>query len=191
MSDRAAVFETLYRSNLDPWDYETSGYEQDKYRMTLAALPRERYRSVVEIGCSIAVLGEKLAGRADRYLGLDVSPTAVDAAALRLADLPWAAAITGEVPEGWPDGRYDLVVLSEILYFLSAPEIAELATLVARDTEAGGDCMVVNWLGETDTALTGEEAGALFLAELGRHRIVRPKHDYQHPFYRLSVVRLD
>mgnify|MGYP002173336086 CR=1 FL=1 len=48
--------------------------------MTLAALPRERYRSVVEIGCSIAVLGAKLAGRADRYLGLDVSPPAVEAA---------------------------------------------------------------------------------------------------------------
>lgn len=191
MSDRADVFETLYRSNLDPWDYETSGYEQDKYRMTLAALPRERYRSVVEIGCSIAVLGEKLAGRADRYLGLDVSPTAVEAASERLAGLPWATVVTGEVPDDWPDGSYDLVVLSEILYFLSAPEIADLAALVARDTAPGGDCMVVNWHGETDTALTGEEAGSLFLSELGRHRTVRPKHDYQHPCYRLSVVRLD
>ena len=138
MSDRADVFETLYRSNLDPWDYETSGYEQDKYRMTLAALPRERYRSVVEIGCSIAVLGEKLAGRADRYLGLDVSPTAVEAASERLAGLPWATVVTGEVPDDWPDGSYDLVVLSEILYFLSAPEIADLAALVARDTAPGG-----------------------------------------------------
>ncbi len=89
MSERADVFETLYRTNLDPWDYETSGYEQDKYRMTLAALPRERYRNTVEIGCSIAVLGERLAGRADRYLGLDVSPTAVEAASDRLSGMPW------------------------------------------------------------------------------------------------------
>ncbi|MGX1096309.1 class I SAM-dependent DNA methyltransferase [Amorphus sp. MBR-141] len=191
MSERADVFETLYRSNLDPWDYETSFYEQDKYRMTLAALPRERYRSAVEIGCSIAVLGEKLAGRATRYLGLDVSPTAVETASDRLAGLPWATAVVGEVPEEWPVGRYDLVVLSEILYFLSAEEIAELAAFVARDTVAGGDCVVVNWHGQTDTQLTGAEAGATFLSELARHRQVRPKHDYQHPCYRLSVVRLD
>lgn len=191
MSERTQVFETLYRSNLDPWDYETSGYEQDKYRMTLAALPRERYCSAVEIGCSIAVLGERLASRADRYLGLDVSATAVEAASDRLSGLPWAAAVIGEVPQDWPDGRYDLVVLSEILYFLSAPEIAELAAFVARDTVPGGDCVVVSWHGETDTALTGAEAGHVFLTELCRHRPVRPKHDYQHPCYRLSVVCLD
>lgn len=191
MSERKEVFETLYRTNLDPWDYETSFYEQDKYRMTLAALPRERYRSIVEIGCSIAVLGEKLAGRTSRYLGLDVSTTAVEAASDRLGGLPWASAIAGEVPHDWPDGRYDLVVLSEILYFLSAPEIAELAAFVARDINPGGDCVVVNWHGETDTPLTGAQAGETFFSELGGHRAVQPKHDYQHPCYRLTVVRLD
>lgn len=190
MSERQRIFDQLYRSDPDPWGYETSQYERDKYRVTLAALPSERYLSTVEIGCSIAVLGEQLALRSGRYLGVDVSPVAIDAAARRLAYLPGAEVVAGEVPADWPDGRYDLIVLSEILYFLSAPEIAELAERVARDLEPDGDCLIVNWLGESDTELNGEEAGQLFLDELRLHRPVLPKHDYLHPRYRLTVARL-
>jgi len=190
VSDRREVFDGLYRTDPDPWGYETSLYERDKYRTTLAALPNEHYLSTLEIGCSIAVLGELLALRSGRYMGVDVSPVAADVAARRLADVPGAEIVVGEVPEDWPDGRYDLIVLSEVLYFLSAPEIAELAKHVARDLVPGGDCVIVNWLGECDTDLDGDEAGQLFLDELRLHGLVQLKHDYLHPRYRLTVVRL-
>jgi hypothetical protein len=59
----ARYFDDLYAGERDPWEFETSAYEQAKYDATLAALPRPRYRRGLEIGCSIGVLTARLAGR--------------------------------------------------------------------------------------------------------------------------------
>ena len=44
-------FDTLYDGNAEPWRFETSAYEHAKYEATIAALPRQRYRRGIEIGC--------------------------------------------------------------------------------------------------------------------------------------------
>ena len=62
-------FRRIYERNADPWQFETSGYEAGKYKETMASLPRERYERGVEIGCSIGVLTEQLAGRCEELLG--------------------------------------------------------------------------------------------------------------------------
>src|SRR4051812_50160637 len=59
----ARYFDELYAGERDPWEFETSAYEQAKYDATLAALPRPLYRRGLEIGCSIGVLTARLAGR--------------------------------------------------------------------------------------------------------------------------------
>ena len=46
--DRPLVFEQMYRDSDDPWAFETSPYEQRKYAVTVASLPRLRYRSAYE-----------------------------------------------------------------------------------------------------------------------------------------------
>ena len=40
----ARYFDDLYAGERDPWEFETSAYEQAKYGATLAALPASRYR---------------------------------------------------------------------------------------------------------------------------------------------------
>ena len=59
-----AYFDQLYAVDDDPWQLATSDYEQAKYARTLAALPRSRYGSALEVGCSIGVLTTQLAGAA-------------------------------------------------------------------------------------------------------------------------------
>ncbi len=71
--------------------------------------------------------------------------------------------VHAEVPEGWPDGTFDLIVLSETLYFLTAGEVSASARRAAQSLAPGGEIILVNWLGETDTPLTGEAAADLFL----------------------------
>lgn len=56
-----SYFDDLYQAKADPWGFETSEYEANKYAATLAALPNARYRSAFEIGGSIGVLTAKLA----------------------------------------------------------------------------------------------------------------------------------
>ena len=161
---RAARFDALYRTDIDPWDFRTSDYERDKYAATLDALPRPRYARALEVGCSIGELTRRLRERADRVLGLDVSGVAIVEARRVHGDVPGLDFAVLEVPGRWPDGAFDLIVLSEVLYFLEPDEIDGLAVRVAGALAPGGHCVSVCWTGENDSTLDGDGATERFLA---------------------------
>lgn len=173
MSDAADHFERLYRTRDDPWDYQTSPYEAAKYAATLAALTRDRYGCALEAGCSIGVLSALLAPRCDRLLSVDLAARAVERAAARLAGFPGARAARATLPRDWPRASPDLIVLSEFLYYLSAPDIDTLARCVARDAAAGAECVLVQYRGDTATQIRPDAARERFCAVLSGLRPVR------------------
>ena len=140
-------FERIYRSNPDPWEYLTSPYEREKYRHSLEVLGPARYLSGLEVGCSIGVLTQMLAARCDALLGVDFVDQALREAVDRCADLPWVRFERMQVPAQWPEGQFDLIVLSEVLYFLIGADIDRLAAHVGRSLMPGGRVLLVNWLG--------------------------------------------
>lgn len=166
MTTPSQHFDMLYRANADPWDYQTSDYERRKYDATLAALTRPRYSSAVEAGCSIGVLSVHLAARCDKLLALDFSARAVAQATERLAAFPNAAARCATLPQDWPRAAYDLIMLSEILYYLSGAEIDAMARHVARDAAPAGACVLVHWQGETQTPISANDARDRFCRAL-------------------------
>ena len=173
MTDQAAHFEHLYRTNDDPWSYQTSPYEAAKYAATLAALMRPRYADALEAGCSIGVLSALLAPRCDRLLSLDLSALAVARAAERLAPHPGARAQRALLPGDWPEGRYDLILLSEMIYYLTTPDIDTMARLVARDAADGAECVIVHWQGDTGTPIRPDQARDQFCATVSGLRALR------------------
>ena len=160
----AAYFDGLYRADPDPWRFRSSDYERDKYRATLDALSRPRYAQALEVGCAIGVLTRKLASRCDRLLAIDGSPTALEAARAECADCANVAFACRMVPAGFPDGRYDLIVLSEVLYYLVPADLEVVAARCLDALEPGGEIVLCHWLGETDYPLSGQAASDLFLA---------------------------
>jgi trans-aconitate methyltransferase len=160
--ERSAFFDAIYTENADPWGYLTSNYERGKYDATLAALPAAGYRSGLEIGCSIGVLSRRLAVRCEQMLAVDISSVAIERAC-SLGDQPANLTFMRcNVPREWPDGRYDLIVLSEVLYYLNEVELDLLAERLIGSLDNNRHCMLVNWLGNTGTCLTGEQAAARF-----------------------------
>jgi SAM-dependent methyltransferase len=160
-------FEDLYAREGDPWGFETSPYERAKYDHTLGRLPAERFGSVLEVGCANGVLTERLAPRCDRLLGLDVSQTALAAAARRCADLPQVTLEQRRLPDEAPDGPFDLVLLSEVIYYLDSGDLARLAAWLHGATGPGAHLMLVHWTGDTDYPKSGDEAVAELFATLG------------------------
>ena len=71
------------------------------------------------------------------------------------------------VPDAWPPGRFDLVVFSEVLYYLGIDGIAAAARKTLDCLEPGGAVVLVNWHGPTDGACTGDEAADRFIADVG------------------------
>ena len=98
-----AYFDQVYQANRDPWNFETSPYEQAKYAATLAVLPRPHYPAAFEIGCSLGVLTAQLAPRCGHLLAVDVSEAALAQARTRCADLPQVALRLMRVPEEFPE----------------------------------------------------------------------------------------
>lgn len=159
---KAEVFERLYARDPDPWGFETSPYEQAKFADTLDQLGDGRFGSALELGCSIGVLSQKLAARCDRLLSLDIAEAAIERARLRCDGLGHVDFRIATLPRDWPEGRFDLVLISEMLYFLAPPDIGRLARSCVGAALPDCTILLVNWTGPTDTPTTGNEAASLF-----------------------------
>ena len=141
-------FESLYATNLDPWKFATSPYERDKYALTLAALPGPRYRSALEIGCSIGVL---TSSRASRCHAVARTRRGSDRCSSRRGEDAPTCRVRFEhmfVPEQWPDGVFELILLSEVVYYLSPEDVGRLASRVTRSLSRGGSVILVHWTGQ-------------------------------------------
>ena len=148
-----AFFDDLYAANPDPWDFESSAYEAAKYDATIAALEGGRFATALEIGCSIGVLTDRLSRHCDALLAIDVAEAALERAKARVPDVAFERR---EVPEEFPDGSYDLIVVSEVLYYLDEP--AFRATLDAIERTLDGTLLAVHWRPPAERyPLTGDE----------------------------------
>ena len=148
----------LYATTDDPWDFRRSEYERGRLAATERALARDRYSSALEIGCGNGELARRLAPRCAAYIGLDAVPIALEAAR---SAVPEARFVRGYLPCDLPKGAHDLIVLSEVLYFLDRAGIAALAGQIDRRWP-GAEIVVVTWLGPTGHALDGSSALAAF-----------------------------
>lgn len=165
---RRAYFDALYANDADPWQYHSCDYEIAKRADTLRALPRPRYARACEIGCSIGVLTRDLAARCDSLLGIDISETAAAIARDAVKALPQVEIKVMHVPHVLPDGSFDLLMLSEVLYFLNRDELDLLAAFAAARVPPGGDVLIVSYDGETLTDLDGRAATDVFTTAMAR-----------------------
>lgn len=151
-----AYFERLYASHPDPWGFETRWYERRKYALTLAALPRERYACAFEPGCSHGVLTEKLAGRCERLVATELVPAVAARARARVRGADHVRVLDLAIPDQWPDGEFDLAVMSEVLYYLTAEGLDGTLARLDGCLLPGAHVVAVHWRGETDYPLTGD-----------------------------------
>lgn len=179
-------FDRLYAQRGDPWDFETSPYEAAKYAATLGALPRPRYSHALELGCSIGVLTRQLAPRCENLLGTDVSAAALAQARARCADLPGVVFEQRDLTADFPAGRFDLILVSEVGYYFSQPDLEILRANIATALAPGGDLLLVHYTGETNYPLTADAVHGTVLKWEGQEwlRTIEQRTDR----YRLDLL---
>lgn len=175
-TDRS-YFEEMYRDDTDPWGFENSPYEQRKYAVTVASLPNDRYHTAYEPGCSVGVLSEMLATRCDNLFSSDIIPAALDRAAQRLRGQPHVRIQELCIPDQWPPGPFDLVVLSEIAYYFEPTELGRVMARVMESTVPGAHVVGVHWLGQTNYPLTGECTNRIIGRTRGLHTLVHHRDE--------------
>jgi SAM-dependent methyltransferase len=165
----------MYAEAADPWQLGARWYEERKYAITMALLPYRRYRHAFEPGCSVGVLTERLLQRCDHVTSTDVSVAALDATHRRLTASHTADRVTlmrGSLDQPWPAGHFDLVVLSELCYYLQPsllratldrelPRLARPATVIAA-----------HWRHAVEEyPMTGDQANEIIGATAGLHHV--------------------
>ena len=135
----------MYEAKTDPWDNATKWLDLRKYAVTMASLPRERYRRCYEPGCSVGLLTRLLAERCDEVLAVDCVPDAVRSAASEVAGFPQVTVEAAMLPADLPAGTFDLIVIGDLLYYLSGADLDELLAGLVERLEPGGDLVSVHF----------------------------------------------
>lgn len=138
-------FDRLYADNADPWHYKTRWYEQRKRAISLAMLPKPQYATAIELGCSNGVLSEALASRCERLLAIDGNAQAITLAKQNLKHLPHVQPQQAIIPDDLPSQSFDLIVISEILYYLNPSQVEQVMAWVEQSLNAQGTLLCVHW----------------------------------------------
>ena len=179
----AERFERQYEASADPWDYGKSSYERVKYADTLAALPSLAYARALEVGCSIGVFTELLAPHCERLVAIDFSSRALALARERLGELANVEVLHAGFPESVPNDTWDLVVCSEVLYYLDEDTLLRATHWLSAQLASGASVLAVSWRGKgIDEPLRGDEVHDLLSSELVRWHAF----DGRRPGYRLD-----
>ena len=184
-------FDAYYRADPDPWDVGGSFYERRKRAVVLATLRRARYSSAWDPACGTGHLTADLAARCDRVVASDASATAAGLAGERCAGLPVSVSHRA-LPEAPVDDTFvpDLLVLSEVFYYLSDPVRAATVALVDRLAAPDAEVVCVHWEGAPDDAwLSGRGAQAELVAQLVARGWTRRIHHEDEEFLLDTVTR--
>lgn len=170
----AIDFDAMFSESDDPWGFRSRWYERRKRDILLAMLPRERFASAYEPGCANGELSFHLAQRCDRLLVSDISPRAVALARQKLAAVPGAEAVQAVLPRQWPASAFDLIVISEMGYYLSPADLAMLADRARNSLTADGVVVSCHWRHAIDGCeLSGDQVDAMLEARLQFPRLAQ------------------
>jgi LmbE family N-acetylglucosaminyl deacetylase/SAM-dependent methyltransferase len=179
-------FDGLYRDSADPWRLARNWYEQRKRDLTVAALPRPRFRSAFEPGCAGGRLTELLAPRCDRLLATDIAAVPVDLTRRRLADRLNVRVEQRTIPRDWPDRpTFDLVVLSEIGYYLDRTDLSRVIGRAVGSLTSDGVVVACHWRHPAPGyPLTGDQVHVAIIDESG----LTPAATHLEEDFRLDVL---
>jgi SAM-dependent methyltransferase len=160
----------MYIEEDDPWRVGSSWYEQRKIAVLLASLAEPRYRRALDPACGTAHLARALSRRCDEVVGYDASAPAIDVARRTCGGLENVTLGVRALPYDPPDtpgAPFDLIVLSEFLYYLDAPRRRAALTSVLERAAGRVEIASVHWRERPDDGTaSGDEVHEELRAEL-------------------------
>ena len=167
-------FDRMYALADDPWRLSSRWYEHRKYAITLAMLPHPTFRHAFEPGCSIGTLTERLCHRCDHVTAVDIAEAALCGADLRLQQAGCRSRVTlsrSSLDEPWPTEPFDLIVLSEVGYYLESTNLTAVLARECPRLQAGTVVIATHWRHPVDEyPLTGDQVHQIIVRAPGLTR---------------------
>lgn len=184
-------FDKLYQQQADPWNFEQSDYENEKYRETLNVLGTH-YASALEIGCSVGVLTYMLAARCTKLLAVDISEKPIEIARKRCENQPQVTFKALDISTEFPTNAYDLILISEVGYYLTEEKLLELYQNCKKNISDQGQILLVHWTGFVEEyPLSGKEVHKLFEKFNAEEKVFSELAKITRPEYELVLWQKD
>jgi len=173
MKDARQVFDHLFEKSEDPWGFRTRWYEARKRSITLASLPDARYHDAYEPGCANGELAAALAPRCAKLRVSDGAQAAVALSRRRLAAFSHVQVAQEWLPDDWPGQTFDLIVLSELGFYLNEAAVATIADQARASLRAAGTVLACHWRHPVEGfELHGDAVHAILYRQLGLAQLV-------------------
>lgn len=174
MNARHAHFSSLYRANDDPWQVATRWYERRKRAVLLSMLPQQQFVRAFEPACGNGELTLELARRCEHVVASDLSAEVINITRRRTEHLRNVEIDVRELPHDWPVGKFDLIVLSEFLYYVAADQLPLLIQFAAEALSAQGVLVACHWRSDAgDRCASTEQIHMMIDACDGLHKLAR------------------
>lgn len=142
----------------DPFGFDRNPEEQLKFARTLEVCGDGPLGRVLELGCAVGSFTELLAPRADDVVALDISQSAVDQVVERTRQYSNVRAVAMNIPDEYPAGTFDLVVASDVLYYLPVEVLQRCLERIEASIAEGGAFVAVHYVPRMGSVLNGDEA---------------------------------
>jgi peptidoglycan/xylan/chitin deacetylase (PgdA/CDA1 family)/cyclopropane fatty-acyl-phospholipid synthase-like methyltransferase len=144
-------------ASVDPWGYSSSEYEQKKYELTLSLLPDEGTKKALELACAEGAFTTKLASRVTSLIAADISRKALDRARAKCLGHDNIEFSKIDLAKDELPGGQDLIICSEVLYYLDGRrELKRVARKIRDALAPGGRLITANhMLLKDDMSATG------------------------------------
>jgi len=116
-----------------------------KYDLALALAGEGPFISALEIGCGEGLFTHRLAPRCSELLAVDIAASAVARARERCSNLPNVACAPARLPAEYPEGPFDLVVASDVLYFWTPADLKAAIPTIEASLAPGGRVVALHY----------------------------------------------
>ena len=186
--------EGFYATEYDPFGFDSNPYEQGKYDDTLNAIGDGTFDRALEVGCAVGTFTERLAPRCRELVAIDVVQAAVDRTTERLKDHPHVRVERMDFPDQLPSGPFDLVLCSDVLYYLPVRRLRSCLAELAQLVPVGGRIVSLHFLGDFGAPTSGVEVHDLqreLWADAFEHLVEEHRRDVgpRGAGYRLDTYR--
>ena len=138
-------FDRVYAAvSRDAWGYERAEFATRRFQFLLQMLPPSPVSAALEVGCAEGQFTRVLAQHAEHVLACDISESAIERARQTCLGLHNVRFMCMDIRKGLPDEPLDLILFSDVLYYLSKREVIRVLEDSARSLRPGGFLMFSN-----------------------------------------------